>query len=153
MGQPTRILHIKKWREFQHYTKRTPPWIKLHTKLLADSDFRSLQDSAKLTAILLWLLVAREGSSDGSIEEWRVTRNSLGMLSKLNLQPLISSKFIWYSDASKSASKSLCISVSLDSKGESEGETIPKKGTAAWYAWRRAKNDEIEAAARTAGPN
>ena len=48
-------LRVKNWGEFQHYTKRNPPWIKLYTSLLEDYDFNRLKDQDRLHLMLLWL--------------------------------------------------------------------------------------------------
>lgn len=46
---------VKNWKEFQHYGKRNPPWIKLHRAILDDDDFNTLAESQRLHLILLWL--------------------------------------------------------------------------------------------------
>ena len=46
---------IAKWKEYQHYKDRRPPWIKLYNKLLRKYEFLCLQDDSKLLLILLWL--------------------------------------------------------------------------------------------------
>ena len=55
---------VKNWAEFQHYSKRRPPWIKLHHSLLDDYDFVRLQVAGKALAPLLWLIASE--SDDGS---------------------------------------------------------------------------------------
>ena len=35
-------LTPKDWGEFQHYKDRSPPWIKLHKKILDNADFSPL---------------------------------------------------------------------------------------------------------------
>lgn len=50
---------IKNWQKFQHYKKRTPPWIKLYTELLNDYDFARLPDANKAHLIGIWLLASR----------------------------------------------------------------------------------------------
>lgn len=50
---------IKNWEKFQHYAKRTPPWIKLHTSLLTDYEYNSLSTEYRLTIVLLWLYAAK----------------------------------------------------------------------------------------------
>ena len=39
---------IVDWEKFQHYKNRNPPWIKLHTKLLRNYQFRMLSDEQKV---------------------------------------------------------------------------------------------------------
>lgn len=59
-------LIVKSWGDFQHYTKRNPPWIKLHKRLLDNYDYHALPDASKALAPFLWLLASE--SDDGSIE-------------------------------------------------------------------------------------
>lgn len=57
-----RYLVIKNWREFQHYTNRNPPWIKLHRAIVDDFAFNSLKDKTKAHLMLIWILgAATEG--------------------------------------------------------------------------------------------
>lgn len=44
------------WEELQHYKHRSPPWIKLHKKLLDNYDYHCLPDASRALAPLLWLL-------------------------------------------------------------------------------------------------
>lgn len=61
----------KNWREFQHYKDRSPPWIRLHRKLLDDKDFNRLSPSACKVLVLLWLVASDtpEGSFEDSPED------------------------------------------------------------------------------------
>lgn len=61
------ILRAANWRELQHYSKRRPPWIKLHRKLLDNRAFLQLPDASKALAPLLWLLCSE--SEDGAIHD------------------------------------------------------------------------------------
>lgn len=51
-------LHVKNWREFQHYPEgsRKILWIKLYTGLLTDFDFCSMPEASQLHLIKIWLL-------------------------------------------------------------------------------------------------
>ncbi len=60
------VLRVKNWTKFQHYKKRSPPWIKLHRELLDDYEFICLPDASAALAPRLWLLASE--SDDGSIE-------------------------------------------------------------------------------------
>lgn len=67
---------VKNWGEFQHYKDRSPPWLKLHRKLLDDRAFQSLPLASKALAPMLWLLAAEnmEGrvNIDAAELEWRL---------------------------------------------------------------------------------
>jgi hypothetical protein len=64
-------LAPKNWSTFQHYTKRNPPWIKLHRDLLNDRQYMRLPIASRALAPLLWLLASEgeNGVFDASIEE------------------------------------------------------------------------------------
>jgi uncharacterized phage protein (TIGR02220 family) len=51
-------LIVKNWREHQHYTKRNPPWIKLHRAIIDDYAFAALKDKTKAHLMLIWVLAA-----------------------------------------------------------------------------------------------
>ena len=61
----------KNWKKFQHYTGRTPPWIKLHRSLLDDYSFHCLPVASKALAPGLWLLASEyeNGLIDASEQE------------------------------------------------------------------------------------
>lgn len=50
---------IRNWREFQHYSDRNPPWIKLHLNLLTSSDWVMSSDETRLLAIVCMLIGSR----------------------------------------------------------------------------------------------
>ena len=60
-----KYLKVKNWERFQHYTKRNPPWIKLHKEILDDQKFISLSPTSKCLLILTWLLASE---NEGKIE-------------------------------------------------------------------------------------
>jgi hypothetical protein len=62
---------IKNWADFQHYRDRSPPWLKLHRKLLDDRAFQSLPIASKALAPMLWLRAAEnmEGRVDIETDE------------------------------------------------------------------------------------
>jgi hypothetical protein len=51
------------WAELQHYKDRSPPWIKLHKKLLDNFEFQSLPVASRALAPMLWLLASEHGMS------------------------------------------------------------------------------------------
>ena len=50
---------VKDWKTHQHYSKRNPPWIKLHRALLDDYKFCALSDTAKAHLMLLWIFASQ----------------------------------------------------------------------------------------------
>ena len=65
------LLQPKNWGIFQHYKDRSPPWIKLHRKLLIDRNYVTLPTASKALAPMLWLLASesKDGVFDASFEE------------------------------------------------------------------------------------
>lgn len=57
----------KNWAELQHYKDRSPPWIKLHKKLLDNFEWHCLQLASRALAPMLWLLASDE--KDGVIDK------------------------------------------------------------------------------------
>ncbi len=46
---------VRNWNRFQHYTDRTPPWIKLYTaELLHDPDWERLSAGSRGTLVTIW---------------------------------------------------------------------------------------------------
>jgi hypothetical protein len=50
---------VKNWDSFQHYSKRNPPWIKLHRALLDDYAFCALPDVSKAHLMLVWIYASQ----------------------------------------------------------------------------------------------
>ena len=58
------MIRIKDWRQFQHYTDRNPPWIKLHHVLLDDREWFELDGDASKVLIMCWLIASE---NDGNL--------------------------------------------------------------------------------------
>jgi len=54
----TAYIVVKEWRQYQHYHKRNPPWIKLHREMLTSNTWVSLDDASRVLAIAIMLLAA-----------------------------------------------------------------------------------------------
>jgi len=83
----TQYLRVKGWEEFQHYTNRLPPWIKLHRGLLTNYDFCHLPGETKGHLLMTWLLASQ---MDGRIPDdavWIAGR--IGANEPVNLDLLI----------------------------------------------------------------
>ena len=52
----TKYFQCVNLAKYQHYTKRAPPWIKLHASTLEDYDFGRLQDACKMLARCTFVL-------------------------------------------------------------------------------------------------
>lgn len=87
---------IRNWANFQHYKKRNPPWIKLHTDTFQNYDFACLQDASKLLAICYWTLAARSKTGEVPADFEYVKRqcNLSDFVTIDNLKELVSCGFI-----------------------------------------------------------
>lgn len=86
-------IKICNWEKFQHYKKRNPPWIKIHTQLLENEQFECLHNDSKVLLICLWLFTARKGNGQIPADPNYLQRK-LPIGKKPNLQPLINTGFI-----------------------------------------------------------
>jgi len=87
-----KFFKIKNWDDFQHYTDRSPPWIKLYNHILDDYTFTCLQDASKLHLVLIWLLASRNSNHLPYDSNWIKSRISVN--SKINLDELLKAGFI-----------------------------------------------------------
>jgi hypothetical protein len=107
---------IRNWSEFQHYTKRNPPWVKLHFSLLSSADWVMLDDASRVLAVACMLLASRnEGCIDGSTQGVHYLKRVAYLNSSPNLKPLVACGFlIPLADAS---------TTQADARPETEAET------------------------------
>ena len=67
MAPTVKFYKIPKWRDYQHYKDRSPPWIKLHFDLLTSETWLSLDDASRVLAVASMLIASRnEGRIPGS---------------------------------------------------------------------------------------
>jgi len=115
------FIKVTNWDKFQHYSKRNPPWIKLHRSLLHDYEYQCLQDASKAHLVGIWLLASQTNNKIPADPRW--IANQIGATEKINLKPLIDNGYIeCYQDASKVQAK--CYS-----QTETETETETEKDT------------------------
>ncbi len=70
-------MRIKGWKKFQHFSKRNPPWIKLHKSILDQRDINMISDKAFRVLIGLWLIASEDKNLEGTLPEipeiaWRL---------------------------------------------------------------------------------
>lgn len=69
MTEPQPRITICKWDDFQHYKDRTPPWIKLHRKLLTNREWRAIDGFSGRLLVELWLLASdKDHGPDGCVD-------------------------------------------------------------------------------------
>jgi hypothetical protein len=54
------MLRAKDWGTFQSYKDRSPPWIRLHKRLLDNYQFQKMSVEARALLPMLWLLVSED---------------------------------------------------------------------------------------------
>jgi hypothetical protein len=114
----------KGWRDFQHYTNRNPPWIRLHRRLLDDRDFHSLPLASRALAPMLWLLASEslDGSIDGDVSELAFRLRQTEKEIDAALKPLISKGFfVVQQDASSALAD--CTEKAPRDRGDTETDT------------------------------
>jgi len=62
-------MKIKNWNSFQHYKDRSPPWLKLHRRLIDDPKFLALSGDAVKCLVLMWIVAADGDERDGSLPD------------------------------------------------------------------------------------
>ncbi len=85
-------LAIKNWKEYQHYKKRNPPWIKMYHGLLDDYDFDRLADESKLLLMCLFLLACRTDNQIPYDQDWIQRKSTLRL--EIDLAPLFDAGWI-----------------------------------------------------------
>lgn len=63
------MLMIKNWSSFQSYKDRSPPWIRLHRRLIDNYDFQKMSVNARAILPMLWLIASEHNDpKSGKIE-------------------------------------------------------------------------------------
>jgi len=110
-------MRIKKWRDFQHYKHRNPPWIRLHRSVLDDLDWHKLDGDAAKTLVMLWLIASENEGNLPSIDKLAFRLR----LTETHLSSIISGLSHWLErDASNALAPRLLRAVP---ETESETET------------------------------
>ena len=86
------FYRIRNWKKYQHYSKRSPPWIKLHTKILNSPRWFSLSLASRL---LVFCVLIVGSKYDGRVPvDCRLLAKLCRLPRKPNLQPLIDVGFL-----------------------------------------------------------
>jgi hypothetical protein len=101
------IVVPNNWAELQHYKDRSPPWIKLHKKLLDNYDYQRLPVASRALAPMLWLLASEhdDGEIDAAPEKLAFRLRMTEEEAADALQPLMDKGF--FSECKRAASKPL----------------------------------------------
>jgi len=87
-----RIARIAEWEEYQHYSDRSPPWIKLHRKILTSRTWVMLNDKSRVLAIAS-MLIASDTDNKFPLDPEFFKRVAY-LNSAPDFQPLIDSQFL-----------------------------------------------------------
>lgn len=95
------------WADLQHYKDRSPPWIKLHKKLLDNYEFQCLPVASRALAPMLWLLASEhdKGEIDADPKKLAFRLRMTEQEAIEALQPLIDNEF--FSECKRAASKAI----------------------------------------------
>lgn len=136
----TWTIRVRQWSEFQHYTDRDPPWIKLHRRTLIEKrEWRELPGSAAKLLIDLWMLAGyQRGEIAMSVADlaWRLRSDEAQV--RANLQLLASAEFIELAPVSASRMEQRAPEVEQGAfpEGEVERETEIEREPKALVALR-----------------
>lgn len=145
------VIVPNNWAELQHYKDRSPPWIKLHKKLLDHYDFQCLPVASRALAPMLWLLASEHerGEIDAEPKKIAFRLRMTEIEAEEALKPLIDKGF--FSDCKQPASKKLAkprraARPETEAEAEREEEDTQPGFTRFWNAWP--KSDRKEAKGR-----
>lgn len=83
---------IPTWDNYQHYTDRNPPWIKLHYETLSSETWVTLDDSSRVLAVACMLIASRH---EGNIPDNPDYIKRVAYLNEIpNFKPLINIGFL-----------------------------------------------------------
>jgi len=86
------FYEVANWDQYQHYSKRNPPWIKLHFALLSGETWVTLDDASRVLAVACMLLASR---NDGKVPANPAYVQRVAYLNQLpNFKPLVDSGFL-----------------------------------------------------------
>lgn len=83
---------VKGYRDFQHYSERNPPWIKLYYRLIGDLDFKRLTEVQQIHLVLIWLIASRLDNRIPYDEAY--VRAAIGAKRRVDLKALVDSGFL-----------------------------------------------------------
>ena len=85
-------FEMRNFEEYQHYSKRNPPWIRVYYRLLQDRRFRKLDPCSKFVVIGLFLIASQHQNKVDAENEWLC--DLLGLSNTPNWQAIVESEFI-----------------------------------------------------------
>lgn len=98
------FFRVRNWEKFQHYSKRNPPWIRLHQSIMRSPEYQQLSDTCRSHLIGLFLLASQHDNKIPINQGW--LKHELCTKQSIDLKTLAASGWIQYitDDASTDAS-------------------------------------------------
>lgn len=116
------FIRIVKWKDFQHYSKRNPPWIKLHREMMISETWVSLNDAGRVLAIACMMLASASDNKTRACK--RYIRRAAYLHSEPDFNPLVDIGFIEIIDEKGNlASNPLALASNLQADARPETET------------------------------
>lgn len=91
---------VRNWEEFQNYSKRNPPWIRLYYRLLRDRKFFRQSNETKFAIVGIFLIASQNQNNVAADPEWLI--NEMGFDGIPDWQAIIESEFIIPTDCDAS---------------------------------------------------
>ena len=70
------MIQVTEWSSFQSYKDRTPPWIRLHRRLLDNYEFQSMSSDSRALLPMIWLLASENDDPTSGRVDLDITRIS-----------------------------------------------------------------------------
>ena len=120
----TGFFKVRNLERFQHYGNRRPIWIKLYASTLQDYEFSKLNDAQRYQLMMIWVLASQMNNRVPMDERW--IQEQIHSTSIVNLEPLVSGKFIEVIEDASNVLASCYQDASLD-KIRVDKIGVPKK--------------------------
>lgn len=118
-------FRVVNFEKYQHYKKRSPPWIKLHRRVLQNYKIGKLPDATKAHIFSIWVLASEHNNVLPWDDEWILRK--INANSKVDLELLESVKLIEKIRKTRKRSASKTLAPKTETEGETEGETEAKR--------------------------
>jgi hypothetical protein len=121
-------IAITSWEKYQHYKKRNPPWIKLHSDILQSRMWVMMKDTERLLAVALMVLAARHHNAIPADTDYI---KKVCYLEHCNLKPLLDIGFCTLqADASNLQANANCSALLCSDSGS--GSAFISGNTGDW---------------------
>lgn len=118
------MLRIRNWQKYQHYSKRRPPWIKLHFSTLSSKDWVMSDECTRLLAIVCMLVASQSEYKDGRFEaDPGYFQIIARFITPPDFKPLIDIRFLEFASAGKQTQAN----ATPETETEAEAETYTEK--------------------------